>query len=82
MLAELDNAGASDADIHQITWENSCRYFGYDPFKGIARENATVGEAASAVTRRRHDDQDARGVAPELRGRARGLSPHQELRIS
>ncbi len=32
VLAELDNAGASDADIHQITWENSCRHFGYDPF--------------------------------------------------
>jgi hypothetical protein len=43
VLAELDNAGASDADIHQITWENSCRHFGYDPFKHIARENATVG---------------------------------------
>ena len=41
---ELDNAGASDADIHQITWENSCRHFGYDPFKGISREHATVGK--------------------------------------
>jgi hypothetical protein len=44
VLAELDNAGASDADIHQITWENSCRHFSYDPFKHIAREDATVGK--------------------------------------
>ena len=44
VLAELDNAGASDADIHQITWENSCRHFGYDPFKHISREDATVGK--------------------------------------
>ena len=44
VLAELDNAGASDDDIHKITWENSCRHFGYDPFKHIARENATVGK--------------------------------------
>jgi hypothetical protein len=43
VLAELDNAGASDGDIHQITWENSCRHFDYDPFAHIAREDATVG---------------------------------------
>src|SRR6478609_10091059 len=44
VLAELENASASDDDIHKITWENSCRHFGYDPFEGIARENATVGK--------------------------------------
>ena len=44
VLSELDNADASDEDIHKITWENSCRHFQYDPFKLIARENATVGK--------------------------------------
>jgi hypothetical protein len=44
VLAELDNAGASDDDIHKITWENSCRHFGYDPFARIKREDATVGK--------------------------------------
>ncbi|HEV8205428.1 MAG TPA: amidohydrolase family protein [Acidimicrobiia bacterium] len=43
VLAELDGAGASDDDIHQITWENSCRHFGYDPFKHIDRTSANVG---------------------------------------
>ena len=47
MLAELDNAGASDADINQVTWENSCRHFGYDPFAHIAREDSTVGALRS-----------------------------------
>jgi predicted TIM-barrel fold metal-dependent hydrolase len=44
VLNELNGAGASDADIHQITWENACRHFGYDPFAHIAREDSTVGK--------------------------------------
>jgi hypothetical protein len=43
VLSELDNAGASDEDIHKITWENSCRHFDYDPFKHIDRKDSTVG---------------------------------------
>ena len=43
VLSELDNAGASDEDIHQITWQNSCRHFDYDPFKHIDRKDSTVG---------------------------------------
>jgi hypothetical protein len=43
VLSELDGAGASDEDIHKITWENSCRHFDYDPFKHIDRQDATVG---------------------------------------
>ena len=27
-----------DDEIDQITWENSCRFFGYDPFGRISRE--------------------------------------------
>ena len=33
----------TDDEIHKITWENSCRHFGYDPFAHIAKEAATVG---------------------------------------
>ena len=43
VLSELDNAAASDDDIHKITWENSCRHFDYDPFKHIDRKDSTVG---------------------------------------
>jgi len=43
VLAELAAAGADDAAINKITWENSCRFFGWDPFAHTAREQATVG---------------------------------------
>ena len=38
VLAELSAAGADDTDINKITWENSCRFFSWDPF---ARTRAT-----------------------------------------
>ncbi|WP_040782778.1 amidohydrolase family protein [Rhodococcus ruber] len=41
--AELTAAGASDSDIDKITWQNSCRFFDWDPFKNVAKEEATVG---------------------------------------
>jgi len=42
VLAELDAAGASDAEIDAITWGNTCRFFGWDPFAVLARPAATV----------------------------------------
>jgi hypothetical protein len=41
--AELVNAGCADDEIHQITWQNSCRFFDWNPFKHISRDDATVG---------------------------------------
>ena len=43
VLAELNAAGASDSDINKITWENSCRFFGWDPFALTPKDQATVG---------------------------------------
>jgi predicted TIM-barrel fold metal-dependent hydrolase len=43
LMGELAGAHCTDAEIHKITWENSCRFFQYDPFKHIPRERATVG---------------------------------------
>ncbi len=42
MLAELNAAGASDSDINKITWENSCRFFSWDPFARTPRTEASV----------------------------------------
>ena len=42
VLAELNAAGADDSDINKITWENSCRFFGWDPFARTPRSDATV----------------------------------------
>jgi predicted TIM-barrel fold metal-dependent hydrolase len=40
---ELQNAGCSDAEIHQITWQNTCRFFDYEPFTHKAQADSTVG---------------------------------------
>jgi predicted TIM-barrel fold metal-dependent hydrolase len=47
VLAELNAAQASDEDIHKITWQNSCRHFGFDPFEHTDRVQATVGNLRS-----------------------------------
>jgi hypothetical protein len=41
--AEMVAAGCTDADMHKITWENTCRHFGWDAFARIPRAEATVG---------------------------------------
>jgi predicted TIM-barrel fold metal-dependent hydrolase len=51
--SELEAAGCTDEEINKITWENTCRFFGWDPFKHIARDDATV-----AGLRRRSPDVD------------------------
>jgi predicted TIM-barrel fold metal-dependent hydrolase len=43
VLAELEAAGASDNEIHKITWANACRFLEHDPFRHIAGNDATVG---------------------------------------
>jgi hypothetical protein len=40
--AELGAAGCNDEEMNKITWENTCRFFGWDPFRHIARADATV----------------------------------------
>jgi len=41
VLAELNAAGADDTDINKITWENSCRFFGWDPFASTPKSHAS-----------------------------------------
>jgi hypothetical protein len=43
VLAELQQAGATEEDIDKITWQNACRFFTWDPFAVIPREQASVG---------------------------------------
>jgi hypothetical protein len=42
-MAELEGAGATDEEVHKITWENSARFFGWDPFGHFTEPKATVG---------------------------------------
>lgn len=50
VLAELDSAGATDEEIHKITWQNACRFFGWDPFARHSREESTVGALRARST--------------------------------
>ncbi len=40
---EFQNAECTEDEIHQMTYQNACRFFDWDPFVDVARENATVG---------------------------------------
>ena len=46
VLAELDAAGADDADIDKITWANARRFFSWDPFARTPKPAANVGRCA------------------------------------
>lgn len=50
VLAELEAAGADDSDINKITWQNSARFFSWDPFAHTPREQATVGALRAKAT--------------------------------
>ncbi|WP_330255698.1 amidohydrolase [Nocardia sp. NBC_00565] len=43
VLDELNSAGADDADIDKITWQNASRFLNWDPFAHTPREEGTVG---------------------------------------
>jgi predicted TIM-barrel fold metal-dependent hydrolase len=43
LWGELEAAGATEDETHRITWQNSARFFDWDPFAHFAREEATVG---------------------------------------
>jgi len=40
---ELAGVDVPDDEVNKILWENSCRFFNYDPFKHISKQDATVG---------------------------------------
>jgi len=58
---ELKDAGTNDEEIHKITWENASRFFGWDPFRHISRDQANVGSlralAADVDTTRMSRDE-------------------------
>ena len=41
---EMTGAGVPDDEMNKILWENTCRFFGWDPFKHISKSDATVGK--------------------------------------
>ncbi len=60
--------GCRDDEIHKITWENACRFFGWDPFTYTPKDEATVGALRSVardvdVTRMSRDEWRTRNEA-------------------
>jgi predicted TIM-barrel fold metal-dependent hydrolase len=47
--SEFQAAGVPDDEIHKITWENASRFFNWDPFVHVKREDATVGALRAAA---------------------------------
>ncbi|GAC1309214.1 MAG: amidohydrolase family protein [Acidimicrobiales bacterium] len=47
---ELQEAGCADEEIHKITWQNACRFFDWDPFSQVSRQDATVGALRGQAT--------------------------------
>ena len=47
VLAEMENAGCTDVEMHKITWQNTCRFFDYEPFRHIPQSESTVGALRS-----------------------------------
>jgi predicted TIM-barrel fold metal-dependent hydrolase len=43
LLEELEEADCTDEEIDKISWENTAKFFNWDPFKHTPREQATVG---------------------------------------
>lgn len=39
---EFQDAGCSSEEIDRITWQNTCRFFDWDPFAHTPKEQATV----------------------------------------
>ena len=50
LWSELTTAGATPDEIHKITWQNSVRFFDWDPFTQIRQEQATVGALRALAT--------------------------------
>lgn len=65
---EFQDAGVTEPEIHRITWQNACRFFGWDPFAHTPKEQATVGALRALgtdvdVTRMSRDEWRRRNEA-------------------
>ena len=49
LLADLDAAGVRDDEIEKITWQNTCRFFHFDPFDHIVKEQANVASLRASA---------------------------------
>jgi predicted TIM-barrel fold metal-dependent hydrolase len=50
VLGELNSVDATDEEINKITWQNACRFFGWDPFAHKSKDELTVGALRASAT--------------------------------
>jgi len=70
--SEFSGADLTDAEINAMTYENAMRFFRYDPFQHIPRENATVGALRAAAV----------GVNTEPVAKGRRFAKRENIKIT
>ncbi len=50
LMKSFDTVGVPDEDIHKITWENACRFYKFDPFAHIPKDQCTVAALRARAT--------------------------------
>jgi predicted TIM-barrel fold metal-dependent hydrolase len=50
LMKSFDAVKVPDEDIHKITWENACRFYEFDPFPHVPKEQATVNALRAKAT--------------------------------
>jgi hypothetical protein len=70
--SEFSGADLTDAEINAMTYENAMRFFKYDPFQHIPRENATVGALRAAAV----------GVNTEPVAKGRRFAKRENIKIT
>ncbi|MGE3835495.1 MAG: amidohydrolase family protein [Acidimicrobiia bacterium] len=50
LMKSFEAVGVPDDDIHKITWENACRFYEFDPFPSVPKEQATVSALRAKAT--------------------------------
>jgi hypothetical protein len=46
----LQTAEVPDDEVQKITWENAARFYDFDPFQSVPKEQATVGQLRAQAT--------------------------------
>ncbi|MGX7681355.1 amidohydrolase family protein [Jatrophihabitans sp. DSM 45814] len=50
LMKSLEAAKLSDDEINKVTWENASRFYRFDPFANVTRDQATVGALRAQAT--------------------------------
>ena len=49
-MKDFTDAGMSDEEIEKVTWQNASRFYGWDPFRHLSRQELTVGALRAQAT--------------------------------